>query len=277
VPDPATEIISDWRLPVCLTLSILVTAAVYVRGWIAIRKTRRIQFSDVRLASFLSGLTVLWLAIGSPMDGFADAMLSAHMIEHLLLTSVVPPLLLYGLPVVPLLRGLPKVLRRRMVGPLVRVSALRRLSHWLVTPVVAWMAMNLTFLGWHIPSAYDFALEHETWHAFEHLCFLGTSILFWWCILRPWPSKTEKLNWGILIYLVSADVVNTLLSAFLAFCDRPVYTFYLNHPNPFQVSPVEDQVLGSVIMWVLGSLAFLLPASILTLHLATQTKIYPQQ
>jgi cytochrome c oxidase assembly factor CtaG len=127
--------------------------------------------------------------------------------------------------------------------------------------------MNLTFLGWHIPAAYDFALEHENWHAVEHICFLGTSLLFWWCILRPWPAPLHKQSWSILIYLVGADVVNTMLSAFLAFCGRPVYGFYLDHPNPFHAPPLDDQVLGASIMWVVGSIAFLLPAVIITFQL----------
>jgi len=151
---------------------------------------------------------------------------------------------------------------------LMRLSFLRRFLHWLVTPLVAWLAMNITFLAWHVPAAYDFALEHENWHAVEHLCFLGTSLLFWWCILRPWPAEAHRQNWGILIYLISADVINTLLSAFLAFCDRPVYAFYVEHPNPFQISPLDDQVLGAAAMWVLGSLAFLIPAMVITLQLA---------
>lgn len=267
------EIFAEWSLPITLTFSIVVAALIYLRGWIAIRKTQRVQFSGLRLASFLGGLAVLWLAIGSPMDGFADALLSAHMVEHLLLMSAVPPLLLLGLPVVPLLRGLPKVILRWIVGPLVRLPRLRSLGHWLVTPSVAWIAMNVTFLAWHVPRAYDFALEHENWHAVEHLCFLSTSILFWWCILRPWPSARNQQSWGLLIYLISADVVNTLLSAFLAFCDRPVYQFYVGHPNPFNISPLEDQVLGAVIMWVVGSLAFLMPAIWITLCLLRPTQL----
>ncbi len=265
--DAVRHILADWSPPIYLTASIAIAALIYVRGWIAIRKTRRQQFSRLRLVSFFGGLALLWLAIGSPMDGFADALLSAHMVEHLLLMSVVPPLLLSGLPVVPLLRGLPKVFRRFVFGPLVRVRFLRRFAHWLVRPVVAWVVMNVIFLAWHVPRAYDFALEHEFWHGIEHLCFLSTSILFWWCILRPWPAAEHRQNWGILIYLISADVVNTLLSAFLAFCDRPVYRFYLDHPNPFRVSPLEDQVLGAVIMWVIGSLAFLIPGILITVHL----------
>jgi len=265
--DAATrQIIAEWDLPLWLTLAILATAIVYVRGWYAIRRTRPEQFHVLRLLSFLAGLGTLWLAIASPLDGFADAMLSAHMCEHLLLMSGVPPLLLYGWPVVPLLRGMPSVLRP-MMAPFIRSSFLLRVGHWMVTPLVAWLAMNLTFLGWHVPAAYDFALEHENWHAFEHLCFLGTSILFWWCILWPWPAGRRRRSWGVLIYLISADVVNTMLSAFLAFCGRPVYPYYVGRPNPLHLSPTDDQALGAVIMWVLGSLAFLVPAMLIAYEL----------
>jgi cytochrome c oxidase assembly factor CtaG len=268
MPGAVHEIFAEWSIPVWLTLTVVVAAVVYLRGWLAIRKTRPALFSGLRLASFLAGLGVLWLAIGSPMDGFADVLLSAHMVEHLLLMSAVPPLLLLGMPVVPLLRGLPALLLRFVVGPILRASQVRRFVRCLVTPVVAWLAMNLAFLAWHIPAAYDFALEHENWHAVEHICFLASSTLFWWCILRPWPASRQRRSWGILLYLVSADVVNTVLSALLAFCGRPVYRYYLDHANPFQVSPLDDQVLGAVIMWVIGSLVFLVPAILIALQLA---------
>lgn len=209
----------------------------------------------MRLSYFLFGLTTLWLAVSSPLDGFADVLLSAHMVQHLLLLSVVPPLLLLGWPVVPLLRGLPASLRR----PLFRLPALRRLGQWLVSPPVAWIAMNATFLAWHVPAAFDFALNHERWHQFEHICFLSTSLAFWWCIIRTRPT-----GWGWLPYLISADLVNTALSAFLAFCDRPVYSYYLAHPSPYAISPLSDQALGAIIMWVGGSFAFLVPATLMT-------------
>lgn len=263
----ARTIFAEWQLPVWLTSSILCTAAVYLRGWWLIRKTRPATFTFARLSSFFSGLVILWLAIGSPMDGFADALLSAHMIEHLLLMSVVPPLLLFGYPTVPLLRGLPHPVLRFVVAPFIRLRPLHDLGRALTRPLVAWLLMNGIFLAWHVPRAYDFALEHENWHAVEHACFLASSILFWWCLIQPWPATRLRLGWGILLYLVSADVVNTMLSAFLAFCDRPVYAFYLNEPNPFHADPLNDQILGAVIMWVLGSLAFLLPAVWITIRL----------
>jgi putative membrane protein len=273
MPDAVQDILNDWSLPVWLTLSIALAAYIYIRGYLAIRKTRRSQFTGLRLVSFLGGLTVLWLALAPPMDDFADAMLSAHMVEHLLLMSAVPPLLLNGLPAVPILRGLPIAFRRSVIAPLLRLPYLRAFGRWIVTPLVAWIAMNLTLLAWHIPSAYDFALRNEGWHIFEHLCFLVTSILFWWCLLRPWPAATSPDNWGILIYLISADLVNTLLSAFLAFCNRPVYGYYIDRTNPFGLSRLEDQVLGAAIMWVIGSLAFLIPAVVLTIHLLRPSRL----
>jgi putative membrane protein len=261
------SVLDEWSLPVWLTGSIAVTGIVYLRGWFALRKTRREQFNRGRLLSFVAGLASLWIAIGSPLEALADELLSAHMIEHLILMSIVPPLILLGFPVAPLLRGLPVAPRKWIAGPLLRIEALRRLGRWLVRPAVAWLAMNVGLLAWHVPSAYDFALEHEGWHDFEHICFLFTSLLFWWCVIRPWPATHKPHRWAILLYLVGADVVNTALSAFLAFCNRPVYAFYTEHANPFGIAPLSDQMLGAVVMWVIGSLAFLIPAAAITFFL----------
>ncbi|MGA7157880.1 MAG: cytochrome c oxidase assembly protein [Acidobacteriaceae bacterium] len=266
--DAVRDIFADWRLPIGLTVAIVLTAIVYLRGWIALRKTRRAQFTTERLASFLGGLALLWIVVGSPMDGFADALLTAHMIEHLLLMSAIPMLLLYGLPVVALLRGVPGFFLRWVVGPLVRVRAVRGLAEWMVKPAVAWLALNVGYLAWHVPAAYNYALENETVHDLEHLCFLFTALLFWWYIMRPWPAKPRPDDWGMLVYLALGDVVMTLLSAFLAFCERPVYSYYVNHPNPFHIPVLEDQVLGAVVMWVLGSFAYLVPAMVITFRLA---------
>ena len=265
--DPFQSVVADWSLPAGLTLSILLTAVIYLRGWIALRKTRPTQFTPTRLLSFLAGLTALWISIGSPLDAFADMLLSAHMVEHLILMSVVPPLILLGFPVVPLLRGLPAFVRTAIAGPPLRSKSLRRLAHLLVFPPLAWILMNAVFLLWHIPAAYDFALEHEGWHDFEHICFLLSSLLFWWCVLRPWPATRRPRDWDIILYLIGADLVNTALSAFLAFCNRPVYPYYVTHSNPFQIQPLPDQVLGAVVMWVFGSVAFLIPAASLAYSL----------
>jgi putative membrane protein len=273
MPPAYQAIFDDWSPPVFLTAMVILSAILYTRGWFAIRRTRPAQFPRWRLAAFLLGLTTIWLAIASPLDGFADALLSAHMVEHLLLMSVVPPLLLLGSPQVPFLRGLPHVLTVSVLGPLLRLKGLRVFGRFLITPVVAWLVMNLCFLGWHVPAAYDFALEHERWHDFEHICFLGSSILFWWPLIRPWPTGAHYPGWYMLPYLVGADIVNTALSAFLAFCERPVYNYYLKEPNPFGIAPMSDQMAGAVIMWVIGSMIFLIPAVLITVKLLQQESL----
>jgi len=260
-------IFAAWLPPWLLTAAIVGFAAIYFRGWLAIRRTRPAQFPSWRLAAYLLGLMVLWLALASPLDGFADALLSAHMIQHLLLMSAVPPLVLLGAPVVPLLRGFPRGFTRVVLGPLISSPVLWRIGRWLTKPVVAWLAMNVTLLLWHAPAAYDYALWNQPWHRLEHVCFLTTSLMFWYPVIQPWPARRHDLGWGILLYLVSADIVNTALSAFLAFCDRPVYSYYLQRPNPFHVDPVADQAVGAVIMWVIGSFVFLIPAVALTARL----------
>ncbi len=260
-------ILAEWSPPIFPTAIIILAAAVYLRGWFLIRQTRQAQFPLWRLGIFLLGLATFWIAIASPLDGFADALLSAHMVEHLLLMSLVPPLVLLGLPIVPLLRGIPRGVRKGILDPLIRNKLVRRFCHWLTTPLVAWLVMNVKFLGWHIPAAYDFALENEHWHEIEHLCFLGTSLLFWWPLIRPWPMRKTRLGWFMLPYLAMADIVNTILSAFLAFCDRPVYRYYSARPNAFHISPMADQRAGAAAMWVIGSIVFLVPAVVITARL----------
>lgn len=260
-------VFTAWSLPFGLTIAVVLVSVIYVRGWNAIRRTRPRYFNSSRLLCFLSGMLILWLAIASPIDGFADVLLSAHMVQHFLLMSAVPPLILLGAPVVPLLRGLPRWVVRRSLGPLIAVQWTRSIGGFLTAPVVAWLVFNVVFLAWHLPKAYDFALSHESVHDFEHICFLVTALFFWYVVLHPWPSRVHSNSWTILLYLLSADIVNTALSAFLAFCNRPIYQFYITGPNPFHISALADQVAGGVIMWVLNSTVFLVPAMLLTVRL----------
>ncbi len=260
--EPLSELASDWTPPIFITAGCLLSLLIYLRGYVLLRKTRS-SFTPVRALSFCSGITILWVSLGSPLEELADKVLTAHMIEHLLLMSAVPPLVWLGWPTVPMLRGLPGWLRRPVLNPLLRSRMVRAGVHRLDSPLFAWLAMNLTLLVWHIPAAYDFALENEGWHDFEHVCFLATSMLFWWVLLRPWPSQPGRPGWVLLVYLISADFVNTALSATLAFVGRPVYEYYLAHPNALDLDPLIDQQTGASIMWVFGSIVFLVPAMVI--------------
>jgi len=262
-----SQLFTQWDVPPVVTSFLALTALIYVRGWIRIRRTRAEQFPSWRLACFLAGIFALFVAVASPLDTFSESLLVMHMAQHYVFISVAPPLILFGAPVVPLLRGLPAWFVRPVLGPLLRAAFLRQAGKFLVRPRAAWIAMNVSFVGWHIPRAYEFALSSENWHNFEHFCFFATSLLFWWPILAPWPSRPISARWILVPYLLLADFVNTGVSAFLCFSGRLIYPSYGEIPRPFGLSALTDQTAAGAFMWVLGSIVFLVPAVAITAQL----------
>ena len=261
------QLFTRWDVPPIVTSLLALTALIYIRGWMRIRRTRPDRFPSWRLACFLGGIFALFVAVASPLDTFSESLLFMHMAQHYVFISAAPPLILFGAPVVPLLRGLPAWFVRPVLGPLFRTSLLRHVAKFLVRPRVAWIAMNVSFVGWHIPRAYEFALSSENWHNFEHFCFFATSLLFWWPIFAPWPSRPVPARWILVPYLLLADFVNTGLSAFLCFSGRLLYPSYGEIPRPFGLSALADQAAAGAFMWVLGSIVFLIPAVAITAQL----------
>jgi cytochrome c oxidase assembly factor CtaG len=239
-----------------------------MRGWLALRCTRAATVPVWRLASFLAGLLALFVAVSSPLDTFSETLLFMHMAQHFVLMSVAPPLIVMGSPFVPILRGLPRGFVRRIGGPLFRSTIVHRARTLLSRLPIAWLAMNLTYIGWHIPKAYEFALSSEGWHSFEHLCVV-TSVLFWWPILLPWPARRSFNTWLLIPYLLTADLVNTVLSAFLCFSGRLLYPSYGLVERPFGLDALTDQIAAGAFMWVFGSLVFLVPAILLIVRILT--------
>jgi cytochrome c oxidase assembly factor CtaG/ferredoxin len=258
---------SSWAFPFWPTLGLLATAFVYLRGWSRIRRTRPLLFPPWRAWCFVGGLFSLWIAIASPLDTLDGLLLVAHMTQHLILMSVAPPLLLLGAPAVPLLRGLPRSVLRDGLGPFFRTPALHHVARVLTHPIFAWFAMNIAYLAWHVPQGYELALASPGWHQLEHACFLFTSLLFWFPVIQPWPSVSSVNRWVILPYLVGADLVNTALSAVLTFAGRVIYPSYANGPRLFGLSALNDQAAAGALMWVIGSVFYLVPLGAISLHL----------
>lgn len=271
----ADALVTRWDIPWAVTTALAITALVYFRGWRQIRRTRPELFPVGRLAAFLGGMLALFVAVASPLDTFSDSLLFMHMAQHFVLMSVAPPLILFGAPVVPMLRGLPRPLIRRGLRPLFRSGFLPKLGGFLTQPKVAWIAMNVAYIGWHIPRAYEFALSSENVHNCEHACFFLTSLLFWWPVIEPWPFRPHRSRhaggdhhrWLLLPYLLLADVVNTALSASLCFSGKLLYPSYAAQPRLFGLSALNDQIAAGAFMWVMGSMVYLIPAMIVTLQL----------
>ena len=249
----------SWSLPPIVTALNLLAALLYLRGWLVVRTLVPGKFTKGRAACFLAGLAALQIALASPIDAFDAFFLTDHMVQHLLLMMVIPPLLLLGNPGVPVMRGLPRYVRRT-VGWFLKRPPFSWLADLVSRPALCWLLFTIAMFGWHLPRPYDLALRSSAWHEAEHATFLFTSILFWWPVVQPWPSRSRWPRWSMIPYLLVADFANSALCAFLIFSGRVFYPFYLEFPRLNGLSVENDQVIAGAVMWVVGSLAFLIPA-----------------
>jgi putative membrane protein len=263
----AQAVLASWSFPPYVTAINLLTVLMYFRGWLALRAAMPSRFTAWRLISFAGGVATLEIALASPIDTFDPFLLSTHMLQHMILMMIVPPLILLGDPAIPLLHGMPLWASRDVLGPILSWSPLQRLGRRLTHPATGWLLMAMAMLGWHIPAAYEFALRSSGWHEIEHACFLVTSLLFWWPVVQPWPSLPQWPRWTMPLYLLLADFVNSALSAFLTFSGRVLYPWYAAVPRLGGLSAQSDQVAAGVSMWVIGSFVFLIPAVIITAQL----------
>lgn len=185
------------------------------------------------------------------------------MIQHVLLMMIAPPLIWLGAPLIPLLRGLPRPIRQHWVAPLFHSRILNWIFHQLTAPKTAWVLYVVASWIWHVPNFYEAGLRSDTWHQIEHATFLFTGLLFWWPVIQPYPSKPRESQWILIPYLILADVANTMLAAIFTFSSRVIYPHYEQVPNVWGVSALDDQATAGVIMWVPGSIVFLVPVALI--------------
>jgi cytochrome c oxidase assembly factor CtaG len=263
----AQAILESWSAPLGVNVSLCLAALVYGRGWLRIRTSFPNLIPPWRLAAFLAGVISLWIAVGSPLEAFDDVSLSIHMVQHLLLMTVAPPLILLSAPELPLLRGLPQWITREVVGRFLCWTPVRWLGRIFADPAICWMAASATLIAWHVPAAFELALRSESWHKVEHACFFATSLMFWWPVIQPFPSVAKWPGWSIPLYLFLGTLPGGALGAFLTFCDRVLYPSYASAPTIFNVSPLEDQIVAGALMWVFGTFVYMVPAVALTVGL----------
>jgi len=237
--------------------TVLATGVIYVAGWRALSRRTPQRFGPRRLAAFLGGLGAIVLAVGSPLDALAGRLLQAHMTQHMLLMMVAPPLLWLGAPVAPMLLGVPRPIRRAVAAGLAAPS-MRRITSLIAHPAVGWTSFTVAFWVWHTPRLYELALRSDAWHHVEHACLFTTAVMFWRPVILAWPARSPWPRWTMIPYLLLADLQNTVLAAILTLSDRVIYPAYAARLGT--ITALEDQSVAGVIMWVPGSLVFLVAA-----------------
>jgi putative membrane protein len=270
MPHAAQLALQSWMCPIPLTFALVLAACLYLRGWLHLRSAGVNVIPAWGAGSFLLGLFLIWMALGSPLAALDEQLLTVHMVQHLLLMTIAPPLILLGAPVMPLLHGTPTRFVQAVVGPMFRWSPMQWLGRVLSQPAFCWLAAAAALVGWHIPAAFTLGLQSEAWHVVEHACFLVSGFLFWWPVIQPWPSVAMWPRWSILLYLFFATLPCDILSGFLVFSERVAYPVYLSTTRQLGFSVLEDQQCAGALMWTCVTIGYLVPAAILTHQLLTE-------
>src|SRR5579859_7408617 len=226
---------------ISLLLALLLTEFLYLRGWLRIPSASVKLIPAWRVISFSLSLFLIWIAVGSPLAALDEQMLTAHMVQHLLLMTFAAPLMLLGLPATPFLQGLPHQFAQVVVAPLFRWPVVQRLGRILVRPTFSWLAATTTLVAWHVPAIFALALQSGAWHLFEQATFLVAGLLFWWPVVQPWANAPAEPRWSILLYLFLATLPCDILSAFLVFSERVAYPVYLSASHQSDFSVLTDQ------------------------------------
>jgi cytochrome c oxidase assembly factor CtaG len=251
------DVWTRWAFEPGVVLPLLLVAVWYAAGARALRR-RSARGRAVRTRQawcWAAGLATIAVALVSPLDAAAEAIFSAHMIQHLLLIVVAAPLLVLGAPGAVLWWGVPERARRSLARAWLRSGRLRGLWRAITAPGVV-LALHVFALWlWHFPGPYQLALRNDAVHALEHFCFLATAVLYWWVVLQP--SGHRRLGYpATVIYLVVTLIQGGALGAFLVYARTPWYPAHAAGAAAWGMTALEDQQLAGVIMWVPAAAAY---------------------
>lgn len=259
----------SWRPEVIIPLLLL--AVWYGRGWQVMRRRGRAEAGFAkgwRLGAYLLGLLFLAISLLSPVDTLGSFLFAMHMVQHLLMVMFAPPLLMIANPFPVFLWGLPTPVRQSVGYWLSRTISqkgpIRRSLRTLLSPGTAWFIFVIVLWGWHDPNMYNAALRHQWIHDIEHITFFATAMLFWWRITGAGPRVHQKMSLLGRVALAIAGVPpNMILGVFLAFASEPLYSFYVEMPRITSLSALEDQALSGIVMWIPGSMMYIIAALVL--------------
>jgi putative membrane protein len=249
-----------------ISVALSFVALMYLHRWLRVAWLVPDGVKGWRAWSFFVGLLLVWVALGSPLSLLDHDLLRMHMVQHLLLMTLAPPLILLGAP----LKLVPQRPVQRLVeliSRLLRGSPMRQLARMLLHPTFGWIGATATLVVWHIPSIFMLGLRSQTWHGIEQASFLVAGLLFWWPVVEPSRNGLKWPESSILLYLFFATLPCDILSGFLVFCDRVVYPVYSSSPQRFGLTALEDQQCAGALMWTCVTVVYLIAGAVFTARL----------
>ncbi len=240
----------NWEPSIVIGTALIVGLYLYAVGPLRKKYHLAEHVKKAQVFSFLLGMFIMFLALVSPLDELGDSYLfSAHMLQHLCITIVGPPLLLIGIP-------------GWLVDPLLRKPVILPIAKVLTFPALAFFLYNFDFWLWHAPPLYNATLENQNIHILEHMTFIVFGVIYWWPVFSPSALLPHLSIGGQVLYLFLSGMPTVALGAGLTFLP-PLYAPYLAAPRIWGLSPAADQQLGGLIMWVPGNIVYIVIVSIL--------------
>lgn len=232
----------EWSVHPSTVIGIAALGGIYL--WRARSASADNPLSGWRKLSFFASLFVIFASLNGPIHDLSDTYLfSAHMVQHLLLTLAMPPLMIVGAP-------------GWMVRPLLRNRVVGAIARRLTRPIACFVIFNLVIAIWHLPAFYNAAMENHSIHIVEHLMFMAAAVLMWWPLTSQLPELPRLSYPGQMLYCFLITLPMTVVAIYITLADRVLYPAYAAAPRVMALSPMEDQLLGGLIMWVPGGMIF---------------------
>lgn len=251
---PTSRLWVSWTWEPGIVIPLLVSAALYARGAIRLAGKQTLPACDT--IAFALGWSTVAIALLSPVHELSEELFSAHMVQHELLMAIAAPLLVVGKPAFVMLSALPRAARLR-VGAVVRTKRVRAAWRFATRPFDAWLLHGAAIWIWHLPVLFMAATRSDAVHALQHASFLGSALLFWWAMLHP---RRRALGGMAVVYLFTTVVHTGVLGALMTFSRSPWYPGYASGAERWGLTPMGDQQLAGLIMWIPASVVYLVAA-----------------
>jgi len=252
------DLFGRWDVADPFAVLVLLLAGFYLVGLVRLSRRSHVSPFEYRRAyAGIAGFAALFVALAGPFDAFASEVFWLHMIQHLLISLVGAPLLLLASPMPAYLWAMPETMRAG-VGELLREDApIKRTLRWLIDPRITVPLFIATLYAWHAPALFSAALNNSYIHYFQHFTFFTTAALFWWPIIGPAPVRSRLSYPQRLLYLLSVVTPTAVLASIITMTRSVIYDEYLTSPMHWDITPLEDQTMGGLILWIPGNALYL--------------------